>query len=846
MRKNIKNIFVLLIILTLAVSCNMENKLQPNVGSVLITCETEENSKNAYPNGSLETVTVANYTVVGTGPAGRTVTKTITKAQASSFALPNLIVGDWSFIAYGLNSSGEKIAKSNNTAVTVKTDKTSTAKLIVAAFQDGKGSINYTVSFDKSQFVTGAKVYGSYMIAGTNTPTKLAERAITSAELSTGSLVYNFASLNAGSYIISVTLKNTDGVEASVMDAAFVLAGKQSTGSGQAVVGGAGIINGTVNDGVGTVLNPILTVSKKTALAGEEVTITANCSYSGTLTYTWFVNNVKQTTTTNIFKYMSSKSAIDDILVIVKGQKIGEIGSAFTTIKVIKGGYVIEPGKTIDFIDLSAPLAQDQICVGYYVDNSSKAVKSWKDSVDFPYKNTGSSNVTLSPIIVPMNSVLKNTTSSGKTTINSDANAPYSFINATIYADTTLRYLELPEGVSQISANSFNGSKLKGIKVPTSLEVLGSSSFKDCVLLQTIDLSLSKLTAIEDFIFSGCSVLETVLVPNGLKIIGQESFCFCAKLTTIELPDNLTTINACAFAYCTSLKTVKIPTTTASLGMGAFMCCVLLEKIEIPNVEVIESYTFHYCKALKSIKIPTSVKTIKAQAFSECYSLSFILIPITVENLENLAFNKWTNTQKIRIEAVSKPAGWNSDWYRNSSAKIVLSNYNLPEITIENLSKGSTLDYKSSEPGAYGLTVGSMQNNYIANHKYYQRAFAKYTTTNQKPEQMTLYAQNGWQTIKQAYSPTANVEYYLSGFTISNSACLDNKNHNIYCEPSNAIDGVTTHGKQSMTFDLDAPTNNGKSLNNYFDNAGYTTDAEKLSILDLLPYFAETFTFSGR
>ena len=301
------------------------------------------------------------------------------------------------------------------------------------------------------------------------------------------------------------------------------------------------------------------------------------------------------------------------------------------------------------------------------------------------------------------------------------------------------------------------------------------------------------------------------------------------------------------YAIGRTATSFTIPNSVTTIGGYSFSDCTALSSITIPNsVTTIGSYAFSDCTALSSIAISNSVTIISEYAFRNCTALSSITIPNSVTTIGDYAFYNWTNTQKIRIEAASKPAGWNSDWYRNSSAKIVLSNYNLPEITIENLSKGSTLDYKSSEPGAYGLTVGSMQNNYIANHKYYQRAFAKYTTTNQKPKQMTLYAQNGWQTIKQAYSPTANVEYYLSGFTISNSACLDNKNHNIYCEPSNAIDGVTTHGKQSMTFDLDAPTNNGKSLNNYFDNAGYTTDAEKLSILDLLPYFAETFTFSGR
>lgn len=68
----------------------------------------------------------------------------------------------------------------------------------------------------------------------------------------------------------------------------------------------------------------------------------------------------------------------------------------------------------------------------------------------------------------------------------------------------------------------------------------------------------SKVTTLDLGAFCQCENLETVILPNNLKYIGNVAFAGC-KIQSIELPNSLILISAGAFAECKSLKTVVFP-----------------------------------------------------------------------------------------------------------------------------------------------------------------------------------------------------------------------------------------------------------------------------------------------
>lgn len=63
---------------------------------------------------------------------------------------------------------------------------------------------------------------------------------------------------------------------------------------------------------------------------------------------------------------------------------------------------------------------------------------------------------------------------------------------------------------------------------------------------------------------------ESIIVQEGVKSIGDFSFCFESALTSVTLPSTLTNIGAAAFAGSDTLKEITIPNTVSSIGDNAF------------------------------------------------------------------------------------------------------------------------------------------------------------------------------------------------------------------------------------------------------------------------------------
>lgn len=75
--------------------------------------------------------------------------------------------------------------------------------------------------------------------------------------------------------------------------------------------------------------------------------------------------------------------------------------------------------------------------------------------------------------------------------------------------------------------------------------------------LVSIDLSKSNATAIPDYTFTQKKYLLNVILPHGLKSIGQRAFSGCGRLCgTLELPPGVTAIEYGAFMGCDNLRHV--------------------------------------------------------------------------------------------------------------------------------------------------------------------------------------------------------------------------------------------------------------------------------------------------
>ena len=69
------------------------------------------------------------------------------------------------------------------------------------------------------------------------------------------------------------------------------------------------------------------------------------------------------------------------------------------------------------------------------------------------------------------------------------------------------------------------------------------------------------------------STFKTVVVPEGVELIGDYVFKECRKLRSVTLPESLKTIGDCAFAECESLTDLRVPESVEKIDPRAFRNC---------------------------------------------------------------------------------------------------------------------------------------------------------------------------------------------------------------------------------------------------------------------------------
>ena len=261
----------------------------------------------------------------------------------------------------------------------------------------------------------------------------------------------------------------------------------------------------------------------------------------------------------------------------------------------------------------------------------------------------------------------------------------------------------IPNSVTSIGKNAFNGSDISSINIPNSVTSIASSAFSNtqwynnqpngviyagsvlyrykgtmpanthivikegtkgiaesafnsCSNLSSITIPNS-VTNIGEWAFGSCSGLTSVTIPNSVTSIGSYAFSYCSGLTSITIPKSVSSIGICTFRDCTSLTSVTIPNSVTNIGRYAFQRCTSLTSVSIPNsVTTIESHAFSGCSGLTSVTIPNSVMDIGSYAFYSCTGLSSITIPNSVTSIESYAFMDCSGLTSITSEATIPPS----------------------------------------------------------------------------------------------------------------------------------------------------------------------------------------------
>lgn len=114
------------------------------------------------------------------------------------------------------------------------------------------------------------------------------------------------------------------------------------------------------------------------------------------------------------------------------------------------------------------------------------------------------------------------------------------------------KYNGLP--VTAIGQNAFmDDSILKSISIPNSVSELLPFAFGYCYNLITIQMDFSSIEVIHSNVFSGCTSLKNVTLPESIETIGAGAFARCESLNYIMLPESIQHIELNAFRHCDNL-----------------------------------------------------------------------------------------------------------------------------------------------------------------------------------------------------------------------------------------------------------------------------------------------------
>jgi hypothetical protein len=184
------------------------------------------------------------------------------------------------------------------------------------------------------------------------------------------------------------------------------------------------------------------------------------------------------------------------------------------------------------------------------------------------------------------------------------------------------------------SSNSCAQSGLRSIVIPSSLVVLGESSFYGCWNLESVSFeSGSRLERIEEgtFEFSG---LTSIDIPPSLTFIDGSALSGVSLNSVSVSPDHKRfRLRDCFledydgsticryFGVCSS---VVVPSSVVVLGKASFLGCESLTSVIFESgsrLERIEESAFRLSKGLHSIEIPSSVVVLGESSFFRCRSL---------------------------------------------------------------------------------------------------------------------------------------------------------------------------------------------------------------------------------
>ncbi len=190
-----------------------------------------------------------------------------------------------------------------------------------------------------------------------------------------------------------------------------------------------------------------------------------------------------------------------------------------------------------------------------------------------------------------------------------------------------------------------------------SYSVSGRGLCEDSVISIPSTHNGKSVTAISPRAFLNDAMLSRIIIPDGIKSIGNSAFFNCLSLTDVDFGNGVKSIGATSFAIC-GLTAIELPASVESIGIGAFAYSTALASITVDESNpvyysagncIIERATGLLVAGCATSAIPDGVTKIGDEVFAFNSSLTSISIAASVTAIGERAFCACDQLTSIRF-----------------------------------------------------------------------------------------------------------------------------------------------------------------------------------------------------
>ncbi|MDD6830231.1 MAG: leucine-rich repeat protein [Firmicutes bacterium] len=215
------------------------------------------------------------------------------------------------------------------------------------------------------------------------------------------------------------------------------------------------------------------------------------------------------------------------------------------------------------------------------------------------------------------------------------------------YRCNGLTSIVIPDSVTSIDDGAFWWcERLETVTLGKGVKSIGTWAFASCN-------SISKVYYTGDInSWLGIKFDYSTANPCGGNVVGDVDLYIDGQLmTSVVIPDGVKNIGDYVFYGCTGIESVTIPSGVKSIGVGAFEYCTGLTSVVIPSgVTKIGRWAFYGCQKLKGVVIPSSVTSIGEDAFYDCgYDFRDVAFGGTADEWDDIGYTFDSYSQPVNI-----------------------------------------------------------------------------------------------------------------------------------------------------------------------------------------------------